>query len=157
MQQKSKVILGHIVNGLTIVIYFALLFVLEIHPALQVLQYVGWILFAAGIAFIILSISTLHRKHTETVISSGVFGVIRHPIYLGSIFLYLAMAFFLPHWIMAALSAFNVVYIYWFMALEEQENIKKFGVEYERYMQSVPRANLLAGFIQLLRSKNKEK
>jgi len=41
MQQKSKEILGYIVNGLTIVIYFALLFVLEIPPALQVLQYVG--------------------------------------------------------------------------------------------------------------------
>ena len=71
--------------------------------------------------------STLLVKHTEPVISSGVFGVVRNPMYFGSILLCLAMASFLPHWIMAALSAFNVIYIYWFMVLEEQENIKKFG------------------------------
>jgi len=70
------------------------------------------ILLVAGIVFIILSISTLLRKHTEPVISSGVFGVVRHPMYFGSILIYLAMAFFLPHWIMAALSTVNVIYIY---------------------------------------------
>jgi len=43
------------------------------------------------------------------------------------------------------------------MVLEEQENIKKFGDDYERYLQSVPRANFFAGFIRLLRSKRREK
>ena len=157
MQQKSKEVLGYIVNGLTIAVYFALLSVLEIPPALHVLQYVGWILLVTGIAFVILTTTALLGKHTEAVVSSGVFSVVRHPMYLGSISIFLSMACFLPHWLMAILSAFNVIYIYWFMVLEEQKNIEKFGDDYERYMQSVPRVNLLAGFIRLLRRRRREK
>jgi protein-S-isoprenylcysteine O-methyltransferase Ste14 len=155
MQHKSIEILGYIINVLTIAIYFVMLFFLEIPSAPFALQIVGWILFIAGIALILLTILTLRKKHTESVIWSGVFSVIRHPMYLGSILLFLAMPCFLPHWIMVILAVVNAIFIYWFMLNEEQKNIKKFGDEYERYLQSVPRANLLAGFIRLLRSKQR--
>jgi protein-S-isoprenylcysteine O-methyltransferase Ste14 len=42
------------------------------------------------------------------------------------------------------------------MVIEEKKNIEKFGGEYARYMQSVPRANLFAGFFRLLVSKRRE-
>jgi len=156
MTKKTIELFGYIVNVFTIAIYFVLLFVLEIPPALKALQFVGWILLVAGITFIFLTFATLHRKQTGSVISSGVFSVVRHPMYLGAIYLFLSMIFFLPHWIMATLSMVSVIYIYWFMVIGEQENIEKFGDDYKRYMQSVPRANLFAGFIRLLRSKSKE-
>jgi protein-S-isoprenylcysteine O-methyltransferase Ste14 len=155
MQHKSIEILGYIINVLTIAIYFAMLFFLEIPPAPIALQIVGWILFIAGIALILLTVLTLRKKHTESVIWSGVFSVVRHPLYLGSIFLFLAMPCFLPYWIMFILAVVNAIYIYWSMLNEEQKNIKKFGDEYERYLQSVPRVNLFAGFIRLLRSKQR--
>ena len=34
---------------------------------------------------------------------------------------------------------------------EDRRLVKKFGGRYERYMQSVPRLNILAGVVQLLR------
>jgi protein-S-isoprenylcysteine O-methyltransferase Ste14 len=37
---------------------------------------------------------------------------------------------------------------------EEQMSIEKFGDDYKRYMQKVPRMNLLVGVIRLLRSKD---
>ena len=153
LPQKSKEILGYIVNVSTIAIYFVMLSVLEIPHALQVLQFMGLILFAAGIIFIILTIATLVIKPADSVISSGVFSVVRHPMYLGAIFIFLSMACFLPHWIMVTLAVVNVIYIYWFMVVGEQKNIEKFGDDYKHYMQSVPRANLFVGFIRLLRSK----
>jgi protein-S-isoprenylcysteine O-methyltransferase Ste14 len=70
-------------------------------------------------------------------------------MYLGAMFLFLAMAFFLPHWIMATLSVVNVMILYGFMLAEEKGNLEKFGDAYARYMQSVPRLNLLAGCIRL--------
>lgn len=148
-------IIGLIINGLTIAIYFAMLFLLQVPPAPMVIQLVGWILLVVGIALIILSTVTLFRKHTDSVISSGVFSLIRHPMYLGSIFLFLAMPCFLPHWIMVILAVVNAIFIYWFMLNEEQKNIEKFGDEYERYMQSVPRANLFTGLIRSLRRKQR--
>jgi protein-S-isoprenylcysteine O-methyltransferase Ste14 len=153
MKQKSKERIGYLVNISTIVIYFVLLSVVEIPPALAFLQYAGLALFAAGLVFIILSTITLVIKSTDSVINSGVYSVVRHPMYLGAIFIFLSMAFFLPHWIMVVLAVVNVIYIYWFMLIGEQQNIEKFGDDYVRYMQSVPRANLIAGFIRLLRRK----
>ena len=148
-------IIGLIINGLTIAIYFAMLFLLQVPPAPMVIQLVGWILLVVGIALIILSTVTLFRKRTDSVISSGVFSLIRHPMYLGSIFLFLAMPCFLPHWIMVILAVVNAIFIYWFMLNEEQKNIEKFGDEYERYMQSVPRANLFTGLTRSLRRKQR--
>jgi protein-S-isoprenylcysteine O-methyltransferase Ste14 len=157
MQQKSKEVIGYIVNGLTIVVYFALLSVLEIPPALDILQYVGWILLAVGIALVILAFAALLGKHTKAVIDRGILSVVRHPMYLGAMFIFLAMVFFLPHWIMAILSLVSIIYIYWFMVVEETRNIEKFGDDYESYMQLVPRVNLLAGFIKLLLRRRKVK
>jgi protein-S-isoprenylcysteine O-methyltransferase Ste14 len=156
MKQKSLEILGYIVNCFTIIIYFSLLFVLKDPPGYKYLPILGWFLFVSGIAFIILAIITLHGEHTAAVITVNVFSVVRHPMYLGASLLYLSMVCFLPHWIIISLSIVNVLIIYWFMVIEEKKNIKKFGGEYARYMQSVPRANLFAGFFRLLVSKRRE-
>ena len=40
---------------------------------------------------------------------------------------------------------------------EEQMCIEKFGDDYKRYMQKVPRMNLLLGVIRLLRRKREDK
>ncbi len=154
---KSKEILGYIVNGLTIPVYFVLLSVLEIPPALNILKYAGFIFSIVGMALVILAIATLLRKNTKDVIDSGIFSVVRHPLYLGAMFMFLSMAFFLPHWIMVILSIVNMIILYWFMIGEEKRNTEKFGDDYERYMQSVPRVNPLAGFILLLRRRRREK
>ena len=42
------------------------------------------------------------------------------------------------------------------MVIEEKKNLKKFGDEYAHYMQSVPRANLFAGFLRLLVGKRRD-
>jgi protein-S-isoprenylcysteine O-methyltransferase Ste14 len=156
MQQKSIEVVGYIVDGLTVIVYCVLLFVLEVPPDLNVLQYAGWILLVAGTALVILTIAALLRKRT-VMIDNGIFSVVRHPMYLGSMCIFLALSFFLPHWIMAILSAVAIVYIYWFTVVEEKRNIERFGDNYRRYMQSVPRINLLAGIIRLQRSMRREK
>jgi protein-S-isoprenylcysteine O-methyltransferase Ste14 len=157
MQNQTKENLGYIINGLTIALYFFMLFNVDVPPELAFLQYGGWILFTAGIALIILSFVALLGPHPKPVIEHGILSVVRNPMYLGSIFVYLAMAFFMPHWIMVTISVVNALIIYWFMFLEEQVNLEKFGDDYARYMQSVPRANLFTGFIRLTHNKRTEK
>ena len=154
MQQKFKERIGYIVNFSTIGFYFVLLIVLEIPPPLEFLQYAGLVLFAAGLLLIVLSIVALNKNQSkDTLINSGVYSLVRHPMYLGAIFVYSSMAFFLPHWIMVILAVVNVLYIYWFMVIGEQQNIEKFGDDYVSYMQSVPRANLIAGFLRRFRER----
>jgi protein-S-isoprenylcysteine O-methyltransferase Ste14 len=157
MQNQIKENLGYIINGLTIALYFFMLFNVDVPPELAFLQYGGWIFFIAGIALIILSFVALLGPHPKPVIEHGILSVVRNPMYLGSIFVYLAMAFFMPHWIMIVLAVVNALIIYWDMVIEEQKNIEKFGDDYARYMQAVPRANIFAGFMRLIHNKRIER
>jgi protein-S-isoprenylcysteine O-methyltransferase Ste14 len=43
-----------------------------------------------------------------------------------------------------------VIFLYLGMRVEEQSNIKRFGDDYIRYIQGVPRINFVAGTIRLL-------
>lgn len=148
LSDKFKENASYIFHIATFFTYFILLFVLETPPALHFLQYFGLVLFILGILFVGLSLYTLMKNKGEKLIQSGVYAIVRHPMYLGAILLFTAMVCFLPHWIMLLLSAINIIIIYRFIIEGDVLNIEKFGSSYQEYMQIVPRANPLLGFIR---------
>ena len=151
MSEKLKEKASYVFHILTFIAYFILLSILEIPPALQFLQYFGVLFFLLGMIFLIFSISMLMRNKTGSLIQAGVYGIVRHPMYVGAIMLFSAMVLFLPHWIMLILVAINIVIVYRFMLDGERQNIKKFGAEYRTYMAHVPRANLILGLIRWMK------
>ncbi|MEA3327446.1 MAG: isoprenylcysteine carboxylmethyltransferase family protein [Chloroflexota bacterium] len=153
MNEKVKEFSGYIVHILTIIAYFVLLFVLEIPPVLQLLQYFGFVFFALGIVFLVLSLRSLLGNKSGKLITKGVFAIVRHPMYLGGLFLFLAMVCFLPHWIMALLVLVNLLLIYRSMLDGDRSNINKFGDDYVGYMEQVPRINLITGIINFMKRK----
>ena len=77
-------------------------------------------------------------RETPGVVSKGIFGVVRHPIYLGSILFYLALLL-LSISISAAIVWLIIIGFYHYLALyEEKLLVKKFGTEYTEYMKKVP-------------------
>jgi protein-S-isoprenylcysteine O-methyltransferase Ste14 len=72
------------------------------------------------------------------VISSGVFGIVRHPIYLGSIILFLS--FVVLSFSLMALSIWFVVIAFYYYLCKFEENllIDKLGDKYRNYMKKVP-------------------
>jgi protein-S-isoprenylcysteine O-methyltransferase Ste14 len=74
-------------------------------------------------------------------------------MYLGAMMAFLSWIFFLPHWIIVLISSVNIAIVYWTILRGERQNIAKFGDAYRRYMETVPRINLLAGLIRRLQSK----
>lgn len=148
LSDKFKESASYALHILTLIAYFIFLFVLETPPALDFLQYIGLVLFILGIVFLTLSLLALLRNKTGALITSGVYGIVRHPMYLGAILLFIAMVCFLPHWIMLLLSAINVIIVYRFMIEGDAQNINKFGSEYREYTRVVPRANPLLGLIR---------
>ena len=153
LSDKFKENASYALHILTFIAYFVLLFVLETQPALHFLQYIGLVLFVFGILFLVLSLLALLRNKTGTLIQSGIYGIVRHPMYLGAILLFTAMVCFLPHWIMLLLYAINIYIVYRFMIQGDAQNIENFGSAYREYMRVVPRANPLVGFIKWLRKK----
>ena len=86
-----------------------------------------------------LSIVFGETRETPCVITKGSFRFSRHPIYLGSLLVYIG-------WILASLSILGLIYFipvfffYNYIAkYEEGKLIQKFGTEYEDYMKKVPR------------------
>jgi protein-S-isoprenylcysteine O-methyltransferase Ste14 len=153
MKRETKGTLGLVVNGLSIALLFYLAFSLDVPDVSPPVQYVAWILFGLGLVLVVLSIATLVRDREAGLIEWGIYGIVRHPMYLGAMLLFLSWIFFLPHWIVVLISAVNIAIVYWFILQGERQNITKFGDAYQRYMESVPRINLLAGLIRRLQGK----
>ena len=77
-------------------------------------------------------------REEPDVITKGVFGVVRHPIYLGSILLYLGLLTF-TFSIMATVIWIIIVVFYYFISKHEEKLLlKKFGEKYEDYIKDVP-------------------
>lgn len=92
---------------------------------------------AAYCAWSGLSIVFHEIRETPSVIRKGVFGVVRHPIYLSEVLLYLGL--FLIHMSLAAgvvwLGA--SVFLYYLSRYEERLLLKRFGKKYRSYMREV--------------------
>jgi protein-S-isoprenylcysteine O-methyltransferase Ste14 len=153
MKQETKETLGYVVNGLSFALFFYLASALEGLYVSPLIKYLAWILLGFGLVLIVLSIATLVRNREAGLIEWGIYGIVRHPMYLGAMVLFLSWIFFLPHWITVLISSVNIAIVYWFILQGERQNITKFGDPYRRYMETVPGINLLAGLIWRLRSK----
>jgi protein-S-isoprenylcysteine O-methyltransferase Ste14 len=61
----------------------------------------------------------------------------------------LALPLIAQHWIVAILGAIAIAIYYENTFDEEKSAVEKFGEEYKRYRESVPRVNFFAGFVRL--------
>lgn len=145
--------LSLVVNGLSIALFFYLATTLDVPDVPLPARYLAWLLFIFGLVLIVLSAATLITNREHGLIDWGIFGVVRHPMYLGAILLFVSWIFFLPHWIILVFSSVNTAIVYWFILQGERHNIAKFGNTYRSYMETVPRMNLLAGLLRILQSK----
>lgn len=153
MKQKTKETIGYFVNGSSIALFIYLVFALDVPDSLRPLRYCGWILLGFGIGLVVLSLVALVRNQGAGLLEQGIYGIVRHPMYLGAMVCFLSYFFFHPHWLILLISSANIAVVYWFILQGEQQNITKFGDAYERYMETVPRINLPAAICRRLQSK----
>lgn len=149
----TKETVGYAVNVISFALFFYLASTLDVLYFSPPIKYLGWILLGFGVVLIVLSITTFARNRNVGLIEWGIYGIVRHPMYLGAMVLFLSWIFFLPHWIIVLISSVNIAIVYWFILQGERQNITKFGDTYRRYMEAVPRINLLAGITRRLQSK----
>ncbi|MFO7890013.1 MAG: isoprenylcysteine carboxylmethyltransferase family protein [bacterium] len=106
----------------------------------------GWVRNTLGIAILIISgycaltgmmIVFGEVRENPSVIRKGVFSVVRHPIYLSEVLLYLGM--FILSMSLASLAVMLVadIFLYFLCRHEEKLLLKRFGRDYENYMQEV--------------------
>jgi protein-S-isoprenylcysteine O-methyltransferase Ste14 len=97
------------------------------------------ILYTAGyLAKSGLEIVFVQFRDEPRVIREGVFSLVRHPIYLGAILLYLGLLMFSLSILAAFIWVIIIAFYYYISKHEEKLLIKKFGSDYEEYMREVP-------------------
>jgi protein-S-isoprenylcysteine O-methyltransferase Ste14 len=91
----------------------------------------------------------------ETLVESGMYAFVRHPEFLGQVLIIFALIFISQHWSGIVIGAMLIILLYFAMTEEEKRNMEKFGDAYRRYMQKVPRINLIAGITKQIHYKKK--
>jgi len=132
---------------------------------LQILLYVGWAVSVVGLLFFFSPAIYFPKKgrqqegknlmDTTVVVDSGTYGIVRHPQILGCILLMSASILISQHWLSTVVGIPIIVWSYLDVPKEEKGLIVKFGDDYKRYMEKVPRMNPLVGVIRLLRRRNR--
>jgi protein-S-isoprenylcysteine O-methyltransferase Ste14 len=130
-------------------------------PMLPGLRVAGWIIWALGSVFAIVPIFALRTRgrvpdgksymETTALVDAGIYAIVRHPQGgTAGILLNLALPLIGQHWLLVLLAAVGAILIYLDTFNADQACIEKFGEEYVRYMQRVPRVNFVTGSLRLL-------
>jgi protein-S-isoprenylcysteine O-methyltransferase Ste14 len=85
-----------------------------------------------------LSIVFGEEREEPSVIREGVFNLVRHPIYLGEILVYLGFLMFSLSLAAAVVWAIAVAFLHHISRYEEKLLLARFGQAYEAYMREVP-------------------
>ena len=127
---------------------------------LEILLYLGWVVAIVALPLLFSPFLYFREKgrpqegktimDTSVLVDSGTYGIVRHPLVLGTILLMSASILISQHWLAAIVGVPVSVWTYLEVVKLEKGLIIKFGDDYKRYMQKVPRMNFLLGIIRLL-------
>ena len=167
MKQWRKYILSCIWGPL-LVAQVILVFICGIfnEAGLDVVLYLGWVIWAISVVLAWMPIFTLKRKggvkkgksyvHTTALVKTGIYSIVRHPQYTAGILFSLALILISQSWLIAGISAIVMPLSYVDTLMADKHEIEKFGDEYKRYMKEVPRTNFILGIIRLLRGRKEQ-
>ena len=85
-----------------------------------------------------LSIVFGEKRETPGVIRKSVFGVVRHPVYLSEILLYLGLLMLSMSLAAAVVWLIAIGFLHYISRYEERLLLVRFGEDYEKYMREVP-------------------
>jgi protein-S-isoprenylcysteine O-methyltransferase Ste14 len=133
---------------------------------LEAVRYAGYVLWVVGSFFGWYPIFYLRQKggvkkgksyvHTEVLVDTGLYTIVRHPQYLSFFFLVVALILVAQDWVNAFIGLFAMVLFYIDTAQADQRLIEKFGDDYKHYMEKVPRLNFVAGILGWTQRKKRE-
>jgi len=91
MKRDTKDNILMVILGIT---FFLNLIMMNLFPpTIKELVVAGYTILGIGALFFILSVFTLRRKGTSNVVDSGIYGIVRHPMYLGAMVMFFSHIF----------------------------------------------------------------
>jgi protein-S-isoprenylcysteine O-methyltransferase Ste14 len=110
-------------------------------------QIISWIFLLASLAPIILGVHLLRKvgkptdilEATTKLVQSGIYGLIRHPLYTSLLYLTWGIFFKIPSILGGCLAAIATAFLFATARADEIECLVKFGEEYSGYMKRTKR------------------
>ena len=132
---------------------------------LQELFYAGLAILVLGFLLLLSSLMCFSKRGkpaegrgimgTTVLVESGTYGIVRHPQFLAITLIVFASILVSQHWLFALMSVPLIVSLPKWIKDSEEHLIAKFGDDYKRYIQKVPRINFILGVIRLLQHRKK--
>ena len=143
------------------------IYLLSYVSQIEILAYIGFGLYVfSGIVFGMFPVMEFRKKgsvkrgksyiHTTKLVDTGIYSIVRHPQFITWMWWAIAGMFLFQHWVVVLLGIPIVPLTYIDIIRADKDTIEKFGNDYKRYMQKVPRANFVIGIIRHLRRRNRK-
>lgn len=127
-------------------------------------MYVGWAVWAVSVIFGFVPIFILKNKgevakgksyvHTEAIVTTGIYSIVRHPQYVAGILFSLALVLMAQSWLVLVLGIIVMTLLYIDIIMADSHEGERFGADYERYRKRVPRTNFFLGITRLMKRKD---
>ena len=148
------------IYGPLLIAQFITVFFFYNYYHLDIFTWIGW-----GIIIFFLLLVGLHKKefkskgeihkdkdksfiNTTKLVDTGVYSIIRHPLWLCWILLSISLTLISQHWLIVVFAVPICCIVYGETYFLDKGLVKKFGEEYKKYKKKVPRMNLILGLIK---------
>lgn len=88
---------------------------------------------------------------TTKLVDTGIYNICRHPQFLGGMLIGLSLFLVAQHWVVAIFGILVIAIFYLGVLEAEKSALEKFGQDYLKYKERVPRLNFILGILKLLK------
>ena len=132
---------------------------------LDYLPIIGYIIIAIAVAFLAAGSIVLYerveikgkKRPRIRFVEKGIYTIVRHPVYLGLMLLFIGMMFISDLRWSSILAFPSIIAMYYYTIKEEQIFLEKFGEEFEDYLKRVPRLDIFLGIYRKIKELRQNK
>ncbi len=141
--------------GLSFLLQLLLLFYFDSYGLNIIIFGIGWLMLIPSFLLLTLSLMALHTYgnipdgkslvDTTLIVTNGVYGIIRHPLYVGYMLMSISLALITQSWFSALCTLVIIPLVMIIIHREEKANSIKFLEQYSQYQKEVPLLNIFKG------------
>jgi protein-S-isoprenylcysteine O-methyltransferase Ste14 len=133
---KEKGIINAIFSPLIVSLVYAVFLPLQLETAWL---YSGLLIFSFGVVFTVIAVLNFATSPRDKVITKGLYGVSRNPMYIGLLTMQIGLGITCSSWLYLVLTVVLMILLNANLSGEERYCLYKYGDAYRQYMKKTPR------------------
>ena len=101
--------------------------------------YIGLVIYLFGMAFMIIAVRNFASTPRDKVITKGLYGVSRNPMYIGLVLMQIGLGIACASWLYLLLTVVLTILLNANLSAEERYCLYRYKDDYRKYLNSTPR------------------